>query len=374
MRTSYLWALAILVAIAGWMGSGDLIIGGQGDGGTPPPGAEQHAEGVVDRADPTLVEDRPFRVRARTISSQERANTLTVRGRTEVKQRVTLRAQTAGLVEELAVAKGDAVSAGDLVCRIETGSREANLLRAEAQFAQAEQDHNAATTLRERGHAAENQLRATRAALDTAQAALAEARLDLARTRIIAPFDGVVEERAAEQGALLNVGDPCAEIVARDPLLVVVQVSERDVGRLEAGMTAHARLVTGEEAEGVITYIASAADPATRTFRVELEVANPNGALRAGVTAELEVTLEATVAHRFSPAVLTLADDGRIGVRTIDEDSRARFVSVQILADQRDSVWVTGLPDEVTIITVGQDYVEDGQKVEATLETADAEP
>lgn len=351
------------------MVSGDIIVGGQGDGGTPPPGVEAPAERATG-----LAEERAFRVRARAIDAEERAGELVVRGRTEAKQRVTLRAQTAGLVEQLAVSKGDAVSAGDLVCRIETGSREANQLRAEAQLAQAEQDHTAATTLRERGHAAETQLRATRAALDAARAALAEAELDVKRTRIVAPFDGVVEERPAEQGALLNVGDVCAEIVARNPMLVVVEVPERDVGRLHVGMRGRARLVTGEEAEGRITFIATSADPATRTFRVEVEMPNTDGQLRAGVTAQLQVSLASAVAHRFSPALLTLADDGRVGVRTVDEDNRVRFLPVEVIADERDAVWVTGLPRQVTIITVGQGYVDEGQRVEVAFETADAEP
>jgi membrane fusion protein, multidrug efflux system len=374
MRASYLWALAILIAIAGWMASGDIIIGGQGDGGTPPPGAEDAARGVVDMRREAADDDQPFQVRVRTITAEERASELVVRGRTDAKQRVTLRAQTGGLVEELAADKGDLVLAGDLVCRIETGSRQANLLRAQAQLAQAEQEHTAAETLRERGHTAESQLRAARAARDAAKAAVADAELDLKRTRILAPFDGVVESRPAEPGALLNVGDICAEIATRDPMLVVAQVSERDIGRIETGMAGHAHLVTGEGAKGRISYISSSAETATRTFRVELEIPNSDGALRAGVTAQISIALEPVVAHRFSPAILSLADDGRIGVRTVDDDSRVRFLPVEVVADDRDAVWVTGLPESVTVITVGQDYVEEGERVDVTYETAEVRP
>ncbi|TCT05415.1 multidrug efflux system membrane fusion protein [Tepidamorphus gemmatus] len=375
MRTSYIWAGIITLAIAGWLASGEIIIGGQGDPSAANSSQEVSPATGASQAVPAADQDRPFRVRARTLTATERTATLSVRGRTEADQRVLLRAQTSGLIEDVLVRQGDPVKAGEVICRIEAGSREAHVLRAEAAVAQAALDFEGASRLQDKGYAAEARVRAAKAALDAARADLHERQLDLARTRIVAPFDGVVETRPAEIGMLLNVGDVCAEVVAHDPMLVVAQVSERDVGKLKPGMPGRARLVTGQTVDGTLSYIAPSADPATRTFRIELSVPNPDGELRDGVTAELFIDTETALAHRFSPAILALDDSGVIGVRTIVDGNKVAFVPVHILGSEDGKVWVSGLPDSVTIITVGQNYVSDGETVEPVFETAqNAEP
>jgi membrane fusion protein, multidrug efflux system len=373
MHKSYIWAIVLTVAIGGWLASGQVIIGGQG--GTNPTQANATTpDGTLDveagEAGNEAV--KPFRVRVQTLEALDRTAVLKVRGRTEADRRVVLRAQTAGLVEEIAVKKGDQVKSGDVICRLEKGSRTSSVLRAEASLAQAELDHEGATTLKEKGYAAETRVRTTKATMHAARAVLAEAKLDMERTSLTASFDGVVDTLPAKVGSLLNVGDVCAEIVAADPMLVIAQVSERDVGRIETGMAGTAELVTGDTAEGILRFVAQSADQATRTFRIELTVPNADGRLRDGVTSEIVIPLETTRAHKFSPAILALSDTGVIGVRGIENDNRVVFMPVKILGNEDGGVWVAGLPDSVTVITVGQDYVKAGEIVEPVFETAAA--
>jgi multidrug efflux system membrane fusion protein len=370
MRRSYIWALLITVGIGGWLASGQIIIGGQGDTTAEASTGETAVEPTTDIASEAKAEEKPFRVRVRTIHAEDRTAQLKIRGRTEAAQRVVLRAQTPGLVEAIGVKKGDHVATGDLVCRLEKGSRASTILRAEAGLAQAELDHQAATKLSEKGYAAETRVRSTKAALHAARAVLAEAQLDMDRTSLTAPFNGIVDTLPAKIGTLLNVGDVCAEIIDADPMLVIAQVSERDVGRIETGMQGSAQLVTGDTADGYLRFIAPSADEGTRTFRIELSVANPDGKLRDGVTSEITIPLETTKAHRFSPAILTLDDLGNIGVRAVDKDNKVVFMPVTLLDNDRDGVWVAGLPETVTVITVGQDYVKAGEIVEPVFETA----
>lgn len=372
MRSSYIWAAIIMVAIGGWLASGQVIIGGQGNSAVSADDtAETDGNLTVEASDAKSEEDEPFRVRARTISAIDRTANLTVRGRTEADQRVNLRAQTPGLVEEIPVRKGEKVKAGDIICKLETGSRTAHVLRAQAGVSQAELDHAAAHTLNEKGYASETRVLSAKAALDAAGATLAEMKLDLSRTTLRAPFDGVIDVLPTEIGTLLSVGDICAEIVANDPMLVIAQVSERDIGRIKQGMKGSAHLVTGHTAEGELRYIAPSADRATRTFRIELIVPNPDDTLRDGVTAEITIPLETARAHRFSPAILALNDDGLIGVRTLDENNKVDFMPVRILGNEDGAIWVSGLPETVTIITVGQEYVSVGETVTPVFETAD---
>ena len=366
IRKSYLWALAFSLAIAAWMGSGDVIVGGQerpedvavGETGGPDPDTE-------DGKDKAL-----FRVRVRDYQIESRAAALVLRGRTEAEVRLHVKAQTAGLVESLDVQKGARIKRGDLLCRLEVGARKAKVLEARAKVAQAELDYQASSKLSKKGHSSKVKVAADKATLDAARANLESAVLDLERTNITAPIDGVVEDVPAEIGDYLPIGGACATLVQLDPLIVVGAVAERDIGQLREGMGASAKLITGQTVTGKIRYIAPATDPKTRTFRIEAEIANPDRALREGVTTDLTIEFEAEPAHRLPTSLLTLDDAGRIGVRMVDNGDIVRFKPVKLLDDAQTNVWVGGLPERVRLIVVGQDYVTDGQKVEPVLEEA----
>ena len=119
---------------------------------------------------------------------------------------------------------------------------------------------------------------------------------------------------------------------------------------------------------GRIRYVAPVADEATRTFTVELEVDNADGALRVGGTAELRIPAEEVFAHRIAPSLLTLDDAGNIGVKIVNDAGLVEFVVADIVMSSNDSVWLAGLPQTATIITVGQGYVTNGSVVAAIPE------
>ncbi len=365
IKGSYLAATLVAAGLGAWLLSGDLIVGGTVDADR----ADADAAGAEQAATPL------FRVRVQDFTAGERAAVLPVRGRTEARSKVEVRVETGGMVAERMAAKGAVVAPGDPLCRIETGAREARLLQARAQLAQAEFDNDGATRLAKRGFGAEQRVQATKAALDAARAVVADAELELARTRVNAPIRGIVQDPVAEVGDMLSVGQTCATVVDTDPMLVIAQVSERDVGRLTVGMEAGVSVVTGAEAAGRVRYIAPSADQATRTFRVEVEVPNPEGALRDGVTARIAVPLPATPAHKLPSSALSLADNGEIGIKALGDDDTVAFLPVQLLGDDGDGVWVAGLPDTVTVVTVGHEYVAAGTQVEPVREqTAEGAP
>lgn len=359
IRFSYLLAIWMTAAVAGWMATGDMVIGGraEAEGGTPPPAERNDAN------------DAPFRVRVKTVDAQTRRATLEIRGRTEADAKVEVRAETNGRVAKRFVREGSRVKTGDLLCEIDAGAREAKLLESTAKLAQAELDHSAATELKTKGFAAVTRVAALKAALDAASANVREAEVELDRTKVRAPIDGTVESQMAEVGTMLSAGQICATLINSDPLLAIGQVSERDISKIAPGMSASVNLATGEAANGTIRYISPTADSETRTFRVEVELANPDSTLRDGVTALATVALEAVQAHFVSPGILTLNDAGQVGVRAVDESNRVIFYPTNILGAERDGVWIAGLPAKVRLITVGQDYVRDEQIVEPVMET-----
>lgn len=356
INKSYLTATLILIGIGAWMGTGTLNIGGQAS-------ASADAKSIAEREGSAL---QKVPVRAVKLTATERQRQLEVRGRTEADAKLSVRAETSALVRERFVELGDTVAPGDLLCRLNTGAREARVLQAKASVDQAQADYTANATLQKRGFASDNQVTALKAGLDAAKAQLQEAELELERTEIRTSVAGIVTEPLVEQGDLLSIGGVCATLIDTNPMLVTGQVSERDIGNLFIGQEAEISVITGENRAGVISYISPAADAATRTFRVDLEISNDDNSLRDGVTATANIPLRAVTAHRLAPSMLTLNAAGDLGVRIVNlEDSTNNFMKISVLGETTDGVWAGGLPDEVTVIYVGQEYVVDGQPVEA---------
>lgn len=314
----------------------------------------------------------PARVVAVESRAEPFAERLVLRGRTEADRRVEVRAQISGLVVSPPIRAGAEVRAGDALCALDPGERPAALAEAEAALRQAELDHEAAVRLSARGFAAETEALTREARRAATRAQVDRAMIEMERLTIVAPFDGVLETDTAELGALLQPGAVCAELVALDPIALVAFASERAVDRLAPGQAVTARLSSGATAEGTIRFVARTADPETRTFRVEASAPNPDLAIRDGMTAEMSVALPPRPAHFLPQSALTLDGDGRLGLRLVDAESRAQFHPVAIIADARDGVWLDGLPETATVIVVGQEFVDDGRRVDATIETREA--
>jgi membrane fusion protein, multidrug efflux system len=310
-------------------------------------------------------------------------NAVIARGRTEAARQVEVRAETGGLVRSEPLRRGAFVTQGQTLCELDPGTREqqateaeARVAEAEARLREAEVNADAATRLNEGGFASETRristeasLQSARAGLQTARSALDAIRADIARLTISAPFEGLLETDTAELGSLVQPGGPCATVIQLDPVKLVGFVPEAEVDRIGVGAVAGARLISGREVQGRVTFLSRSADPATRTFRVEVTVPNPDLAIRDGQTAEMLIAADGVMAHLLPASSLTLDNDGALGVR-VAEDNVARFVPVTMLRDTAEGVLVTGLPEQAIVITVGQEFVTDGTPVAVTLRDA----
>lgn len=338
---------------------------------------EPAPEGVVTRAeaasDPLAGEATPVQVVVLPSRAEEVQAKLTLRGRTEAARRVQVAAETTGRVISPAIRRGAMVEKGQVLCELDPGTRAAELAEAEAALEEAEALASASGRLSSKGFAAETEVKQRRAQLRAAEARLDRARTEIDRLAIHAPFDGVLESDTAETGTLLSAGTSCAEIIDLDPITVEAFASETEIGQLRLGQEAAARLVTGEEAEGEISFISRMGDEQTRTFAVEVTIPNTDHVFRAGMTAELSILLPAEAAHRVPQAALTLDDDGRLGVR-LAEDGIARFHPVRIRRESPNGAWVDGLPAEAEIIIIGQEFVRDGSPIRAVTATAEMLP
>ena len=181
--------------------------------------------------------------------------------------------------------------------------------------------------------------------------------------KIVAPFSGYLETLRVEEGDFLNTGAVCAALIDPDPMLIVADIAEKDIAQVELGSEASAKLISGRYISGEVTFIASSADKNTRTFRVEISVDNKDRTIRDGVSAEIYIKGKQEAAHKISPAILSLNDQGKLGVRTVTSDNRVEFKEINILEDTNSGMWVSGLGEEARIITLGQEYVFQGQTV-----------
>ncbi len=213
---------------------------------------------------------------------------------------------------------------------------------------------------------AQTGLKAAASGVQAAEAGIAAARKEIERLSLTAPFGGLLETDTAELGALLQPGALCATIIQLDPIKLVGFIPETAVAKVEVGAISRARLATGDEVTGRVTFLSRSADQATRTFRVEVEVPNEDQRIRDGQTAEIAIASDGQAAHLLPLSALTLDDDGAIGVRAVNADRIVEFMPVNVLRDTVDGIWVTGLPETVDVIVVGQEYVTEGVHVAVT--------
>lgn len=350
VNRSILTAIFVFLLLIGWLMSGVV----------------SNNTGPIEAAKPiieTTAAQNRFTVVVETLSAQAHTNNIRLQARTEADKVVTIAAETNGVVAELPVEKGAFVQKGQVVCAIDVGARKAQLDQARANRDARKIEFNAAKQLQAKGHTSKSQLAASRAAYDAAIAGVQAALVEYNRTKITAPFDGILDKQPVKVGKFLSVGQSCGTIIDKDPLLVVAHVAENQVSNISVGSRGTANLATGERVSGMVRYIAETPNAATRTFRLELEVANKDLLLRDGISAELDLEAGDVLATRIPQSVLTLGDNGKLGVRVVD-NGKVAFRPVTVISDDREGALVTGLSASEKVIVQGGEYTRDGREVD----------
>ncbi len=351
MKQAPLIALGILVVAVGWIVSGQFATD---DDAIPRTTTEPEAP------------DLP-KVRVTQSVVQAHSREIVLLGRTQAERMVDIRAETSGRVETLSVREGALPHRGDVIVELAMDDRAATLRAAQAELAYREIGYDVAKALSKKQFSSQVKLAEEKAALESAKATLAMIQLDISRTRIKAPFDGIIDDLSVEIGDYVTTGGIIANIVDLDPIIVSVEITERDIAHVRIGHVANVLLASDQGGQGIVQFISRSADPVTRTYRAEIIIDNADQRISAGMTAEVSLKTDPAPAHRMSPAVLTLSDDGRMGVKAVDADDHVRFYPVRVIADTPDGIWVSGLPDNARLISVGQEFVRDGQRVAPSM-------
>lgn len=352
MKASRITAVSLIAAAALWIASGHLMPHDSSEGQA----AVRPGEAKTQPA---------FRVSVATAAVVEHSPMLALSGRTEAERRVAMTARTGGVLTELRVKRGQHVEKGDIIAILSDEAREAQVAQAEALVDQRKAELEAKRTLIASGALPKLDLVNLESQHKAAQAALATARAERDRGLVRAPWPGVITDVPAEVGgaAFSMAGKEIAMLVALDPMLAVVEVSERRLAGIKVGESADVRLITGDVVKGRVRYVSKSASATTRTYRVEVEMENADGRIPDGITAEVLLSLKPVAAAKLPRSALTISSGGDIGVRVIGESDKVAFVPVRLIEDQQDTMWVSGISDGARVIVRGQDFVRDGQVV-----------
>jgi len=356
MSKSQKTALAILTVAVLWMVSGVFT---SDDADTTAPGVVTSGEGSDAQDEATSV-----RVRVSTVSSEDHIRTITILGRIEADIAVSVRAEVPGRVSDIVATKGTLVDVGDVLVKLDSENLPALLAEARARLKQREIAYQSAQKLSKGGYSSQLSVAQARADLEAARAQVSGMQRDLNNTTIVAPIAGVVDELPLEQGDFIDKeGQIAARVIDLTSMVAVGEVAEREISSVQLGGDASVRLPDDRTFDGHVSYVAKSSDALTRTFRVEVTVPVADMSVPEGITAELRLPMEHVTAHKITPALLTLDDEGSIGVKSVNDAGLVEFHPIQMVSDTEDGIWLTGLPKEVRIITVGQEFVTAGQNV-----------
>ena len=354
MKARHLIAVGLVAAAGLWIASGHLL--------PHQPAADRLLVRTGDEASKKL-----FRVAVIRTSIVPHSRKLSLPGRTEADKRVVLTARAAGVLTDLRVKRGTAVQKNDIIAILSDEAREAQVAQAQAVLTQKRTELEAKRQLIMTGSIPRLQLVDMEAQLKAAEAAFAAAEAERERGVVRAPWSGVIQDVATEvgQAAFSFAGRELGILVALDPMLAVAEVAERKLAGIKVGDRAKVQLASGESASGKIRFVAKTASQTTRTYRVEIELPNPDGAIPDGITAELIVPQAPVPATRLPRSALTFSSGGDLGVRTVDADGSVEFAPISVVEDEQSVMWVAGLAEGSRVIVQGQDFVREGQKVEA---------
>jgi len=343
----YLLAAAITITLIFWMMSGDM-----------------QAQEIVPKHQKQIAP--VAKVQVTKMQAQSIHDTIELYGRTEPDRVNTLRAEVRGKVIAVLAKRGTKVNKGDVIAKLDVNDMDSKLTYLQALKKQRQIEYKGAKALNKKGYQGQAKLAQAFAALESVKADIVRIKLDIDNTVIKAPFSGMLNERYIEEGDYVKSGDKIASIADLTPLVIRAYVTEQQISKLHMGQSADIRLLNQAKVNGVLRYIASVADQATNTFKIEVEIANKEKRLTAGLSAELDIALQNVSAIKLSPALLALDEKGNIGVKSV-VNKHVVFTPINIVKTEPDGIWLTGLGESADIITLGQGFVRAGDEVDAVI-------
>jgi len=359
LRFHKIAAVVVLVGFAAWMGTGKFS-----SVGSASTEAEQTSDGEAKPAAPAEAAPKAPRTVAVVVPPRvQHERAIHLSGQTQADKRAVLATRAAGIIEQLPVKQGDKVNAGQVILTLSAEDKPAMIDTAKQLVKQRQAELEAAQRLAKTGTLAKLSLDTAVSALAQAESQLKAAESDLERLTIVSPFAGIIDSVDVEIGSAVSQGAQIATLLSLDPVVVKGEVSERDLVYIKAGDKAEAQLVDGEKVTGTVRYISREATAATRTFRVEVAIPNPDDRIPAGMTAEITVRAAPADAVILPRSVVTLSANGDLGIRVADKDDKIVFYPIDLMDDLTNGLVLGGVPRDARVVVAGQDLVTEGDVV-----------
>ncbi len=305
----------------------------------------------------------PAAVRVQKIEAVKQPVLEEVVGTVQPKLQAVIEAKVSGRITRLPVVVGQSVNQGDLLVELATQEIQAKLDQAKAAFQQAELDLKRVSNLRKQEAATQAELDTAQSRYNGAKAAVAEAEALSGYAKLAAPFDGVVARKLADEGDLAMPGKPLLELEGRAGLRLVADLPSLLAGavRPDAKLSVRVDVLAGE-LTGTVVEISPAADPASRTVRVKVDLPETPG-LGAGQFGRLRVPVgEGTflfvpptaLVRRGQLEILYVATDGKAQMRLV-RSAKQKAEGIEIIA---------GLAPGEAVVVEGAANLRDGQPLQ----------
>ncbi len=287
-------------------------------------------------------------------------------GTIEAIEAITVVSEIDAAVRSIPFKEGSAMKAGDLIAQLDDSQLAAEVARSEALLAQSKASYERVKSVVEQKAAAEQDLDDAAAVLKVAEANLDLAKARLSKTRIIAPFDGIVGTRKVSKGAFIRAGQPITELANIDHIRVHFSSPERFLSMLNpgAGVTVTTPTYQGEEWAGTIVAVEPTLDAQTRSARVVARVPNPKRKFRPGMSANISAILSERNDAITIPNEAVFSSGSEALVFLVKPDSTVTRTVLTLGTRMEKTVEVlSGLDADAVVVRAGHQKLFEGAKV-----------
>ena len=369
-KSSYLLAGAVALAVTGWMLSDDLF--GKADGTASQDSALAVTTSTSTAPVATAENGLPktsLLVSAVEVKNQPITRIIRASGVSTAKFEMTVSAKADGQIISLNAVEGNDVAAGDVLVRLDTGTLAEQINAAKANLEVAKRRREVTERLAKENFSAPLEQAERAAAYATAKVNLRKLEEQLSDRVIVAPVSGLLETVHVEKGERVRRDTATAMILGLDILSVIVAVPQNEVSQIKLASKVKVQIAGNGSRYGTVSKIASKSNPATRTFDVTIDLPNQDRKLRAGMSVEATIDAGSLQAFAMSPAHLSVAENNILTAKIV-VDGKAVTLPVEVIRAGTETVFVSGLPDDAILLTVGQGFVEDGAAVNYKLASA----
>lgn len=287
-------------------------------------------------------------------------------GTIEAIDAVTVVSEINAAVVSIPFNEGNHIKRGDLIAQLDDEQLAAEVHRAEALYTQSQANYKRVKSIVEQNAGTPQDLDDALASLKVAEANLKLAEARLAKTRITAPFDGMVGARKVSVGSFLRSGDAITELANLNEIRVSFSAPERFLAQLERGseVIVSTPVYPGHEVKGKIIAIEPVIDSDTRSARIVAQVQNPELKFHPGMSADVSVILSERSEALTIPNEAIFANGGQSFVYAVNEDSTVKRVAVTTGLILSDVVEITGgLEKGMHVVKAGHQKLFEGAKI-----------